>query len=104
MTLLAFCGRNSRRAWAVVCLALFLTVQIFAASGPLHQVIHPDAHSPQHQCVFTLFAHGQLDAAGAFPPLMAFVAVLCFLLPTLPSAVRSSFDYRLSPSRAPPRF
>jgi hypothetical protein len=44
-----------------------------------------------------------VNAPVALPVLIAFVAAIIFLLPLLQSAVFSSFDYRLCPSRAPPR-
>jgi hypothetical protein len=95
-------GRHSRRLWTVVCLALFLALQLFSASSSLHRAIHPDAASPAHQCVITLWSHGQVDVPGVSLACVIFVAALLFFLPSLPAAVPSSFDYRLSPSRAPP--
>lgn len=93
-----------RRHCAIVCLALFLFLQLFAASGPLHQAIHSDAGTPGHQCVITLLAHGQINSPNFSQALVTFVAVLFALLPTLHSVFISSFAYRLSHSRAPPRF
>ena len=91
-----------RRVCAAVCLALFLTLQLFASSSSLHKLIHPDADSPGHHCAITLLAQGQVSAPEALPILVAFVAGLFYVLPLVQSAEHSSFDYRFSSSRAPP--
>ena len=102
MNTLPFRNQASRRVWAVICLALFLTLQLFASSEALHKLIHPDADSADHNCAITLLAQGQVNAPEIGLPLVAFVAALFFVVPPLQSAVFSSFDYRFSSSRAPP--
>ena len=89
---------------ALAGLVLFVALQVFAASGNLHKAIHSDATAPGHHCVITLLTHGQVNAPVVSGIWVAFVAALIFILPLVQSAVLSSFDYRLSPSRAPPRF
>ena len=42
---------------------LVLLLNALAASPSLHELLHADAGSPQHQCAVTLFAHGQVDSA-----------------------------------------
>jgi hypothetical protein len=101
--MLSLRGRTSRRVWAMMGLALFLTLQLFTVCEPLHKLIHADADSPEHHCAVTLFSHGQVTTAETVAPLIGFVAALFFLLPPLQSAVFSSFDFRFAPSRAPPR-
>jgi hypothetical protein len=103
MTLLSFRKTAPRRIWSVVCLAGFIALLLFTSSSQLHRLIHPDADSADHECAITMLAHGQLDAPVVPPVLVAFVAAVFFLLPLFQSAVISSFDYRLCPSRAPPR-
>ena len=103
MTILSFRDGNSRRAWAVFGLALFLFVQLLTTSSALHKLVHSDAGSASHHCAVTLLSRGQIDAADVVAPLVAFVAALFFLLPPFQSAVLASFDYRFSASRAPPR-
>ena len=103
MTALSFRDANFRRAWAAFALVLFLTLQVLATSAALHKLIHADAGSPDHHCVITLFARGQVSTAETIVPLVAFVAALFFVLPMLRSAEVSSFAYRFSFSRAPPR-
>jgi hypothetical protein len=103
MTILSFRGGNSRRVWAVFGLALFLFVQLLSTSTVLHKLVHSDADSVNHHCAVTMLLSGQVNAAEALVPLVAFVAALIFLLPSLQSAVLSPVDYRFSASRAPPR-
>ena len=42
---------------------LVLLLDAMAASPALHELIHNDAGSTEHQCAVTLFAHGQVDSA-----------------------------------------
>lgn len=103
MTTLSFRDANFRRVWAAFGLVLFLTLQVLTTSTALHKLLHADADSIDHHCAVTLFAHGQVSAAEAIAPLVAFVAALFFLLPILRSAEIPSPAYRFSASRAPPR-
>jgi hypothetical protein len=103
MTALSFRDAHFRRAWAAFGLVLFLTLQFLTSSTALHKLIHADADSIDHHCAVTLFARGQVSTAETVVPLVAFVAALIFLLPVLQSAEFSSFAYRFSASRAPPR-
>jgi hypothetical protein len=97
-------NRSSRPVWALICLGLFIALQLVAASGPLHQSFHADSSAPDHHCVVTLLSHGQVTLAGGGLWLLAFVAALLFVVRCADSGSFSSFDLRLSPSRAPPRF
>jgi hypothetical protein len=101
---LALRNRVDRRILALFCLALFLTLQLFAASGTLHEAIHADANTPGHHCVVTLFAQGHVDSPAASAGSIALIATLLFCLRPAAPALFSSFDYRFSSSRAPPRF
>ena len=101
---LALLNQPPRRLWAVICLALFLALQLFASSGALHQSLHADAGSPGHHCAVTLLTGGQLSAPMLPVLWIAFAAALLFSLPPRSSAARFPFDYRFSASRAPPRF
>ena len=103
MTILSFRDGTSRRVWAVFGLALFLFVQLLSTSSALHKLVHSDADSVSHHCAVTLLSRGQVSAADALVPLVAFVAALFFLLPPFQSAVLSPVAYRFSASRAPPR-
>jgi hypothetical protein len=95
---------RARRIGALAGLLLFVALQVFAGSSTLHKAIHSDANAPGHHCVITLLTHGQVNAPVVSGVWAAFAAALIFFLPLIQSAVLSSFDLRLSPSRAPPRF
>jgi hypothetical protein len=99
---LSFRRRAVCRVWAVICLAHFLALLVFTSSEALHELIHPDAGSPDHDCAITLLAHGQVNASEIGFTLLIFIAALFFVLPPLQSAEFPSFDYRFSFSRAPP--
>jgi hypothetical protein len=100
--LLALQNRNLRRIWALLCLSLFLGVALSASLPALHKAIHPDATSPNHQCVITSLAQGLLTVSALFVGAVAFVAALIFRPALLQETVCSLFDYRFAPSRAPP--
>ncbi len=102
MDRLSLSNQASRRVPAIICLALFLVLQVFTSSETLHKLIHPDADSADHQCAITMFAHGQVNSVETVVTVSVLVAAIFFFLPALQSAVFSSFDYCLSSSRAPP--
>jgi hypothetical protein len=93
-----------RHLAALLMFLLWVGTSLLAASPELHRFLHPDAQSPDHQCVVTQAReHAILYAA----PMVAIPE-----LPTveLTSSLRehvqlpSLATYRLSPSRAPPCF
>ena len=47
---------------ALLLVGIVLLLDAMAASPALHELIHKDADSPDHQCAVTLFAHGQVDS------------------------------------------
>ena len=81
---------------------LLLVTGTLAVSTALHQALHDDAGGSQHLCLVCMFAKGQVSAAD-----VTLVAALLVLSPLFsfrtgnPSSL-AAFDYRLSPSRAPP--
>jgi hypothetical protein len=95
-------NRNFRPAWALLFLALFLTLQLFAGSGTLHQAIHSDANAPDHHCAITLLTQGQVNVAVVMSLWLAFAIAFIFSLPLLEETVQSFLDLRLAPGRAPP--
>jgi hypothetical protein len=82
---------RSGRFLALVCLALILVLELFASFPALHRLVHAEADSFDHQCVITLFEQGNLCTMDTAPAIIAFVAVLLFYLPVLPSAFSSLF-------------
>jgi hypothetical protein len=86
---------------ASLLVALVLLLDAMAACPSLHELIHKDANSAEHQCVVTLFAHGQVDSAMVDVP----VVVTTIRVETAPQIVFSVFSpaiKNLPAGRAPP--
>ena len=80
---------------------LFFAVTLSVCPS-LHQYLHHDAGEPDHHCLISLFAQGQVNAAdGAVAVIAFFLAVVYFTAWALTCASPAP-DFRLSPSRAPP--
>ena len=94
---------NGRRLAAVaVMFSLWVGMWALEVSPNLHRFLHEDAQSPGHTCLVTQFQHHLLLSgfvAAATPPLpvVSYAPLVCGDLQFLPS-----YDYRLTPSRAPP--
>ena len=81
---------------------LLLVCGALSVSYALHRSLHNDSGRSHHLCLVCMFAKGQVSAAEV--TLVSALLVLCLLISlcaTDPSPL-SAFDYRLSPSRAPP--
>jgi|ERR1017187_9666289 hypothetical protein len=93
---------GSRLAAVTVMLSLWVALWALEVSPDLHRLLHEDAQRPGHTCLVTQFQHHLL--------LSGFVAAASPPLPVVSSAPLSSgdfqflpaYDYRLTPSRAPP--
>jgi hypothetical protein len=95
-------SRVARSALSGLLALLLLASGTVAVSRALHQMLHNDAAGGHHLCLVCSFAKGQVSAADV--TLLAALVVLCPLF-SLRAAIPSPlpvFDYRLSPSRAPP--
>jgi hypothetical protein len=95
-------GPVAKAALTGLLVFLLLASGALAVSHALHQSLHNDAAGSHHLCLICLFAKGQVSSADV--ALAAALLVLCPLLSfragnPLPLP---AFDYRLSPSRAPP--
>ena len=86
-------------AWLMALMVLSLGV--LAGSATLHRSIHPDADAAQHQCAVTMFAHGQVDAAGVAVAVET-PSVVAEFFPSPPIFVFSTVAETLPPGRAPP--
>ena len=81
---------------------LLLVCGALTVSYALHRSLHNDSGRSHHLCLVCMFAKGQVSAAD-----VTLVAALLVLSPLFsfrtgnPSSL-AAFDYRLSPSRAPP--
>lgn len=96
-------GRLSGAALAALLMFLLLATTTLSACHALHHALHHDSDDPGHFCLVCSFAKGQVSATEASAiPVVLFLGWLFGSLqaqaPLLPG-----FDYRLSPSRAPPR-
>jgi hypothetical protein len=83
-------------------LALWLVTSVVAASPQLHQLLHKDAQSPQHYCLFNQLSQHSVAASSGFilapkPPPSAGDRLVLNDFALLPS-----FDFVLSDGRAPP--
>jgi hypothetical protein len=80
---------------------IFLAATV-ALTPALHKQLHPDSKASAHFCLVCLLVKGHITTANVASTCLAavliwFGASVC--AGTFPFA---SFDYRLSPSRAPP--
>jgi hypothetical protein len=92
---------NGRVVIASFLAGLVLLLNAMAACPALHELIHKDASSANHQCVVTLFAHGQVDAA-ATGVLLAAPQVCVADLPSVEISVYRPAIEHLPAGRAPP--
>jgi hypothetical protein len=96
-------GRTARTALAGWLVCVLLAATACAASETLHQSLHRDGAAEGHFCLVCFFAKGQVSAE-----VVAVVSVIAIFyclgsVRLASAAVAVGFDYRLSPSRAPPR-
>lgn len=91
-----------QRAFAGLCLFLWLNLLLSAVLPVFHRHAHADASSPTHQCAVTAVQQGKV-AFHAPAPVVA-VAPPTHVLETAQAISVSlpNFFYLLSPGRAPP--
>jgi hypothetical protein len=95
--------RAAKPALAGLLALLLLVLTTISACPSLHKFLHSDGGETNHQCLVCSFAKGQVAAAevsGIFASVVIGLVGLV-LLPKL--SPLPSFDFSLSPSRAPPR-
>jgi hypothetical protein len=83
-------------------LLLWLGTCTLSIFPELHRLLHTDAQSPTHHCLATQFQ--QHSSVPELAPAIGALAPPLVICDPLKSELQfcSSFDYRLSPSRAPP--
>jgi len=86
---------------AVMLLAWFGVCAI-EVSPELHSFLHKDAQSPAHTCLVTQLQKHSIDSGFVSAVTPAPSAVWNSLVTLGEVQFFASFDYRLSPSRAPP--
>jgi hypothetical protein len=89
---------------SVTCLlvGLLLVLALSASSRGLHRLIHPDADSPAHVCLLTLFADGQVESATPTLALVALVALISASVSRREEPFLSAIAFHSPPGRAPP--
>ena len=91
------------RALAACLVVLFLVGTAFAASPALHQALHSDAKSPDHQCIISVLAHGQIDISSNDAPVCRIPDSFGYTPTFQLSFCVGSVEF-LPPGRGPPLF
>jgi hypothetical protein len=94
--------RSSQTVGALTLVLVLLLLSFLATDAHAHESIHEDAHLPEHECIVTLFAQGQLT--GFSTPVAAVDAPdeLCVAVLHTITAVFTTRRYVLPPSCGPP--
>ena len=93
--------RQGKVVTALLLASLVLLLDAMAASPALHELVHKDADTNQHQCAVTLFAHGQVDSATVDVAPVA-SSDLIEATPQFTSSVFAPAIENLPAGRAPP--
>jgi hypothetical protein len=94
--------RVAKPALSGLLALLLLICGVISVSRALHQLLHNDAAGSHHLCLACSFAEGQISTADVALVAALLVLRLLSCLRAANPAPLPSFDYRLSPSRAPP--
>ena len=94
---------RAKAAVAVLLTLLVILAASISASDTLHSSLHANGSLNHHFCLACAFAAGQVSAVETALALPALLLCLLGLLHLAHSALLPAFDYRLAPSRAPPR-
>ena len=95
--------RNGGKIAAVAALVfMWLGICALEVSPELHHLLHNDANNPAHNCLVTQLQHHSIISGAA--PMLVPMAPVAWSPPLVryDFQLLRSFDYRLSPSRAPP--
>lgn len=93
--------RHGKAVIALLLVALVLMLDAMAACPQLHELIHKDADSAEHQCAVKLFAQGQVDSVTVGLPVAA-PQVFVFTVPPIEISVFAPAIEDLPAGRAPP--
>jgi hypothetical protein len=91
---------------SVACLlvGLVLVLSLSASSRGFHRLIHPDADSPAHVCLLTLFADGHVESATPALALVALIVLISASVLRREELFLSAIAFHSPPGRAPPLF
>jgi len=96
-------SRLAKPALAGLLAVILLGAGTLLINHALHQSLHPDGAGDSHFCLVCLFAKGQVSAADVGLVSAAWVLSSLSAIRLVNTSPLPGFDYRLSPSRAPPR-
>ncbi len=96
-------GRTPKAALAALLSFLLLLATTLSASQALHQSLHRDSAANGHVCLICSLVKGQVNMAAVACVLALAVFYYLGNLRLSSTAVVPGFDYRFSPSRAPPQ-
>jgi len=94
--------RGFVRAVASCLLVLLVFFSAALAVSSAHSRSHQSSPGAPDQCVFCLFAHGQILADGPATDVLVVPTGAVRAVLVSDGKAPADFDYRLSPSRAPP--
>jgi hypothetical protein len=96
-------GRTAKAVTAALAGVLVLVMGAFAVSPSLHQRLHTDCARPDHFCLISAFATGQLS--GTETTLAVFTACVFLVCGVFlgETPMASYLDFYFAPNRAPPR-
>jgi hypothetical protein len=94
--------RVAKPALAGFLVVLLLGYLALAASPSLHELVHHDAGSADHNCFITFFAGGHITPAAAAQALVVVITLFGGVALLADRFAPASTDYCFSASRAPP--
>ncbi len=95
--------RQGKAVIASLLAGLVLILVAMAACPALHELIHRDADSAEHQCAVTLFAHGHVDSSTVEVSVVV-PATSIEVTPRMVFSVFAPAIENLPSGRAPPLF
>jgi hypothetical protein len=96
-------GSVAKPAIAGLLAFLVLAAVTFSASHNLHKSLHTDDSAASHGCLVCSLVSGQLSAVDVAVIALVIAFGFAFFVLLLQSPVLPGHDFRLAPSRAPPR-
>jgi hypothetical protein len=96
-------GQTAKAVTTTFAVMLMLVLGAFAVSPSLHQRLHADSAHPDHFCVISAFAKGQLSWTETKLAVAVASVILFCGVPLRETPLTSYLDLYFSPNRAPPR-
>jgi H+/Cl- antiporter ClcA len=96
-------GQTAKAVATAFAVVLVLVLGCFAVSSSLHQRLHTDSDRPDHFCVISAFATGQLRWTETMVVVITACVFLFYGASRGETPLVSYLDFYFSPNRAPPR-